>query len=243
MTDRQAKSRSFADVRHWVFDLDNTLYPARYRLFDQIDIRMGAFIARMFGIDRDRARRIQKDYFHRYGTTLRGLMKEHGADPKTFLDYVHDIDHSVIAPDPALDASLARLEGHKWVFTNGTVEHAEAVMNRLGVSHHIDEVFDIAHAGYLPKPFPEAYDIFIRKTGIEPTQAAMFEDIARNLKRPHEMGMTTVLVDSPDNDDGCQINRLNDDVNAEYVHHVTHDLGAFLNALADNIEATQKEIS
>ena len=221
----------FGHVRHWVFDLDNTLYPARYRLFDQIDLRMGEYISRLFGIGRDEARRIQKDYFHRYGTTLRGLMKNHGADPEAFLEYVHDIDYSHIRPDAALDAALAALPGRKWVFTNGTAAHAGAVMERLGITRHIDEVFDIADAGYLPKPFAGAYEAFVEKTGIAPPDAAMFEDIARNLERPHEMGMTTVLVDHPDNVDGCCMNDINGDREAPYVHHRTDDLGAFLEAL------------
>ena len=226
-----SKARDFSHVRDWVFDLDNTLYSARYRLFDQIDARMGEYLADFFKVDRAEARRIQKDYFHKYGTTLRGLMKHHGAQPKPFLDYVHSIDYSHIEPDPELDAALAALPGRKWIFTNGTQSHAEAVMNQLGVSHHIDEVFDIADADYLPKPFAETYAAFVDKTGVAPDKAAMFEDIARNLKQPHDMGMTTVLVDHPDNVDGCCMNERHGDREAEYVHHVTHDLGAFLSAL------------
>ncbi len=221
----------FSAVRHWVFDLDNTLYPARYRLFDQIDQRMGEYISRLFGVDRGEARRIQKDYFYRYGTTLRGLMKNHGADPRAFLEYVHDIDYSAIRPDARLDKALGALPGRKWVFTNGTEAHARAVMERLGISGHIDEVFDITHCDYLPKPLPETYAAFVRKTGVEPKQAAMFEDIARNLKRPHEMGMTTVLVDHPGNTDAVRINARHGDGGAEYVHCVTRDLAAFLASL------------
>ncbi len=218
----------FAHVREWVFDLDNTLYPAHYRLFDQIDVRMGEYIARLFGIDHEEARRIQKDYFYRYGTTLRGLMKEHGADPRAFLDYVHDIDYSHIRPDPALDAALSALPGRKWVFTNGTRAHAEAVMAQLGITGHIDEIFDIEDADYLPKPFPETYAAFVQRTGIAPKRGAMFEDIARNLREPHEMGMRTVLVDHPDNADACCINDRHGDREAKYVHFVTDDLARFL---------------
>ncbi len=225
-------SAHFAHVREWVFDLDNTLYPAHYRLFDQIDARMGEYIARLFDIDHKTARRIQKDYFYRYGTTLRGLMKEHGADPHAFLEYVHDIDYSHIRPDSELNAALAALPGRKWVFTNGTRAHAEAVMRQLGITHHVDEIFDIVDAGFLPKPFPETYAIFLERTRISPRRAAMFEDIARNLKEPHEMGMRTVLVDHPDNVDGCCINDRHGDRNASYVHFVTDDLSAFLRRIA-----------
>ena len=235
------KERGFDHVRHWVFDLDNTLYPAHYRLFDQIDVRMGEYISRLFGIGPIEARRIQKDYFYRYGTTLRGLMRNHGTDPEDFLAYVHDIDYSHIRPDPRLDSALAELPGRKWVFTNGTVAHAEAVMDRLGISRHVDEVFDITHSGYMPKPFPEAYHAFVERTGVHPCRAAMFEDIARNLEQPHEMGMMTVLVDHPDNVDGCCINDRHGDRDAEYVHHVTDDLGAFLATITNRDVKLTKE--
>jgi len=235
------RERGFDHVRHWVFDLDNTLYPAHYRLFDQIDVRMGEYISRLFGIGPAEARRIQKDYFYRYGTTLRGLMRNHGTDPEDFLAYVHDIDYSHIRPDPRLDSALAKLPGRKWVFTNGTVAHAEAVMDRLGISRHIDEVFDITHSGYMPKPFPEAYRAFVERTGVQPRRAAMFEDIARNLEQPHEMGMMTVLVDHPDNVDGCCINDRHGDRDAEYVHHVTDDLSTFLATMANRDLKLTKE--
>ncbi len=235
------RERGFDHVRHWVFDLDNTLYPAHYRLFDQIDVRMGEYIARLFGIGPAEARRIQKDYFYRYGTTLRGLMRNHGTDPEDFLAYVHDIDYSHIRPDPRLDSALAKLPGRKWVFTNGTVAHAEAVMDRLGISRHIDEVFDITHSGYMPKPFPEAYRAFVERTDVQPRRAAMFEDIARNLEQPHEMGMMTVLVDHPDNADGCCINDRHGDRDAEYVHHVTDDLSTFLATMANRDLKLTKE--
>jgi len=182
------RERGFDHVRHWVFDLDNTLYPAHYRLFDQIDV-----------------------------------------------------DYSHIRPDPRLDSALAKLPGRKWVFTNGTVAHAEAVMDRLGISRHIDEVFDITHSGYMPKPFPEAYRAFVERTGVQPRRAAMFEDIARNLEQPHEMGMMTVLVDHPDNVDGCCINDRHGDRDAEYVHHVTDDLSTFLATMANRDLKLTKE--
>ena len=236
-------SAHFSHVREWVFDLDNTLYPAHYRLFDQIDARMGEYIARLFDIDRETARRIQKDYFYRYGTTLRGLMKEHGADPHAFLEYVHDIDYSHIRPDPALDAALAALPGRKWVFTNGTRAHAEAVMQQLGITHHVDEVFDIVDADFLPKPFPETYATFLERTRIHPRRAAMFEDIARNLKEPHEMGMRTVLVDHPDNVDGCCINDRHGDRDAPYVHFITDDLGSFLRRISGASLITEPQTS
>ena len=226
-------STGFAHVETWVFDLDNTLYSARHRLFDQIDRRMGEFIADMFTCDRTEARRIQKDYFYRYGTTLRGLMSEHDVNPDVFLNYVHDIDHSVLPVDETLAAALERLPGRKLIFTNGTVEHAEDVLAATGITGHFDHIYDIKASDYEPKPARGPYERFIATTGFAPRRAAMFEDIARNLEVPHELGMTTVLVSHDDNEDGTMINKMNGDhIGAHYVHHVTDDLGAFLHQLA-----------
>ncbi len=226
-------SRGFDHIETWVFDLDNTLYSARHRLFDQIDRRMGQFIAEMFAVDRAEARRIQKDYFYRYGTTLRGLMIEHETRPDDFLNFVHDIDHSVLPTDTVLADALDRLEGRKLIFTNGTVEHAEDVLSATGISGRFDAIFDIKASDYEPKPARRPYEKFILKTGFEPQAAAMFEDIARNLEVPHDLGMTTVLVSHDENEDGSLINRLNGDhTGAHYVHHVTDDLGTFLQHLA-----------
>ena len=229
-------ARGFDAVETWIFDLDNTLYPASCRLFDQIDSRMGAFIADLLKVDRVEARRIQKDFFFRHGTTLRGLMIEHAVDPDSFLDYVHDIDHSPVPPNGALAAALEGLPGRKLVFTNGTVAHAEKVMARLGVEGHFHGVFDIVHSDYIPKPARGPYEKFIARHAIDPARAAMFEDIARNLEVPAALGMTTVLVRDADNADGTLINQLNGDAEgAAYVHHVTGDLAAFLRPLAGEL--------
>lgn len=226
-------SRGFDHIDTWVFDLDNTLYSARHRLFDQIDQRMGQFIAERFDVDRIEARRIQKDYFYRYGTTLRGLMSEHGVQPDAFLDFVHDIDHSVLPVDQALASALDALSGRKLIFTNGTVGHAEDVLAAAGLSGRFDVIFDIKASDYEPKPARRPYEKFIAAAGFAPGNAAMFEDIARNLEVPHDLGMTTVLVKDDDNEDGAMINRLNgDSTGSHYVHHVTDNLGAFLVRLA-----------
>ena len=173
--------RGFADIETWIFDLDNTLYPARCRLFDQIDLRMGSFIAELLGVDRVAAKAVQKDYFYRYGTTLRGLMLEHGVAPDAFLDYVHDIDHSPVPADEPLARALEALPGRKLIFTNGTVAHAEKVLARLGVGSHFTGIFDIVHSDFIPKPQLEPYEKFLAVHAVEPRRAAMFEDIARNL--------------------------------------------------------------
>lgn len=185
---------AFARVEHWIFDLDNTLYPHHSNLFDQIDEKMTTYLAKLLQLGKEEARTVQKTYYRTYGTTLRGLMVEKGITPDDFLDFVHDIDHSVLEPDPKLDAIIAALPGHKYVFTNGTRKHAEAVLERLGVSTPFQHVFDIVSADLIPKPNGETYKKFMQQTGIDPTRAAMFEDLERNLKVPHELGMLTTLI-------------------------------------------------
>lgn len=219
----------FHHVETWIFDLDNTLYPASCRLFDQIDVRMGEFISDLFKVDRPEARRIQKDFFYKYGTTLRGLMSEHGIKPDAFLDYVHDIDHSPVPANGALAANLEALPGRKLVFTNGTVTHATNVMQRIGITHLFDGIFDIVHSDFIPKPERGPYEKFIAEHDVDPGRAAMFEDIARNLAVPHDLGMTTVLVHDSANEDGNKINSMTGDAEgAPHVHHTTSDLAGFL---------------
>ncbi|MFN0262305.1 pyrimidine 5'-nucleotidase [Tepidamorphus sp. 3E244] len=217
------------EIDTWVFDLDNTLYPPRSNLFAQIDQRMGAFIADLLNVAPQEARRIQKDYYRVHGTTLHGLMAEHDVDPHTFLDFVHDIDHSPIEPDPALGAILGELPGRKFVLTNGSVAHAGAVMARLGIAEHFEDVFDIIAAEFKPKPRREPYDMFLALHGIEPKRAAMFEDLPRNLSVPKELGMATVLVVDEDNPQSgsrsaWEVSGADDD----HIDHVTGDLAQFL---------------
>jgi len=223
--------RGFDHVDTWVFDLDNTLYPASCRLFDQIDVKMGEFVSRLLNVEYVEAKRRQKELFYKYGTTLRGLMVEHGVTPDGFLDYVHDIDHTPVPPNAALDAALHALPGRKLIFTNGTVAHAEKVMARIGITHHFGDIFDIVHSDFIPKPEMEPYQKFVAATGITPETSAMFEDIARNLEAPHALGMTTVLVVSADNRDAQHLNATTGGAGRPHVHHVTDDLADFLGGL------------
>ena len=217
----------FNHVDTWVFDLDNTLYPASCRLFDQIDVRMGEFVSSLLKIGYAEAKTLQKQLYYTHGTTLRGLMVEHGINPVGFLDYVHDIDHAPVPADPALDEALHGLPGRKLVFTNGTVAHAEKVLARIGVTHHFGDIFDIVHADFVPKPDMEPYRKFVARTGITPATSAMFEDIARNLEAPHALGMTTVLVTSLDNSEAAHLNASGSE-GLPHVHHVTDNLVGFL---------------
>lgn len=211
-------------VDTWIFDLDNTLYHARYSLWDQVERRIGRFIEGMFGCDAAEARRRQKELFQAHGTTLRGLMDRHGIDPGAFLDYVHDIDYSAIPAAPTLAAALDALPGRKLIFTNGTVDHADKVCGRLGVGHHIEAVFDIVASDYVPKPRAGPYATLIERHDIAPRRAAMFEDMARNLEPAHALGMTTVWVrtDSAWGREGSD---------GDHVQHVTDDLAHWLDDL------------
>lgn len=220
--------RGFSHIDTWVFDLDNTLYPASCRLFDQIDRNMTGLVAEILKVPAAEAKAIQKGLFHKYGTTLRGLMVEHEVDPAHFLRHAHAIDYTPVPPDAALDQALAALEGRKLIFTNGTVAHAEGVLNRLGIARHFHDIFDIVHSNYIPKPQRGPYEEFIRHTNIQAGTSAMFEDIARNLEAPHDLGMTTVLITSDHNGDA---NLLNGAELPGYVHHTTGHLAGFLNTL------------
>ena len=208
----------------WIFDLDNTLYPPACNLFAQIDVRMGTFIGQLLGIDPVAARRVQKGYFMSHGTTLRGLMDHHGVQPEDFLGYVHDIDVSPVPANPRLERALARLDGRKLVFTNGSVDHAGRVLDRLGVADLIDDVFDIAAADYLPKPHDETYRRFVAHYGIDAGASVMVEDMARNLTPAARLGMTTVWLDT-----GSDWGRA--DLKTDHVHHVIDDLTDWLEGL------------
>jgi putative hydrolase of the HAD superfamily len=209
----------------WVFDLDNTLYCASTNLFGQVDVRMKSFIADFLGIEPNEAFKIQKKYFRDYGTTLRGLMDLHDIDPKTFLDYVHDIDVQVLQPNPVLDSALEELPGRKIIFTNADVGHTLRVMERLGVSQHFEAIFDIVASDYIPKPQPEVYQALVKRFDLRPKRTVMFEDMARNLKPAADMGMTTVWVRT----DTLWGQESSEE---EHIHHATDDLPAWLSNIA-----------
>lgn len=208
-------------VELWIFDLDNTLYPARSNLFAQVSARMTEFIKARFALEHDPARELQRDLFRRHGTTLRGLMVEHAVDPHAFLDFVHDIDVTVIDPSPELDALLTRLPGRKVIYTNGSVGHAKKVAGHLGIDHHFERVFDIVAAGFAPKPNPEPYDVLVAELGVDPARMVMVEDMAKNLKPAAALGMRTVWLKS-------DFDWARDGADQDHVHHVADDVIAFL---------------
>ncbi len=184
----------FTHVTDWVFDLDNTLYPHAANLFSQIDVRMTAYVENLLQLPREEARRIQKQFYLDYGTTLKGLMECHNIDPDDFLQKVHDIDYSWLKPDPALGEAIKALPGRRFIFTNGDRGHAERAARQLGILDNFDDIFDIVAAGLMPKPERVTYDRFLDVFGINAQNAVMFEDLARNLVVPKTLGMKTVLV-------------------------------------------------
>ena len=228
----QTEPRSFAHVETWVFDLDNTLYPHHLNLWQQVDERIRDYIARFLKITHEEAFRLQKDYYKRYGTSMRGLMTEHGMAPDDFLDFVHQIDHSPLEPNAALGAAIENLPGRKLILTNGTRRHADAVLARLALDRHFDDVFDIVAAELEPKPSPQTYDRFLKALKVDAQRAAMFEDLARNLAVPHALGMTTVLVVPEGTREVFREDWELAGRDAPHVDHVTDDLVAFLEAVA-----------
>jgi putative hydrolase of the HAD superfamily len=216
-----ARALRLAEIDTWIFDLDNTLYPASSGLFNQISQRMGAFVSRTLAIDLAAAHVVQKQLFLEHGTTMRGLMLLHGVDPHVFMEDVHDIDLTVLEPALLLDRALAALPGRKLIHTNASVPYAEKVLARLGVERHFSGIFDIAAAEWQPKPEPTGYETLRRRFGVDPARAAMVEDMAVNLRPAAEAGMTTLWVETP--------NTWASAVGHEaHIHHRTADLPTWL---------------
>lgn len=208
-------AQHFSHVTAWVFDLDNTLYPPSVCLFDQIEVRMTAWVMRELQVDRAEADRLRRHYWATHGTTLAGLMREHGSDPGPYLTDVHDISLEALPPDPALAARIAALPGRRIVYTNGCAPYAERVLAARGLSGLFDAVYGVEHAAFRPKPERAAFETIFALDGLAPDRAAMFEDDPRNLAAPHALGMRTVHV-SPEA------------TPAPYIEHHTDDLCAFL---------------
>ncbi|WP_255588385.1 pyrimidine 5'-nucleotidase [Jannaschia pagri] len=208
----------FAHIDTWVFDLDETLYPPGASLFPQIETRMTRWIQDFLRVDAAEADRLRSQWWHDHGTSLAGLMADHGVAPEPFLEDVHDVDFGGLSPDPILAGLIDALPGRKIVFTNGTADYARNVLAARGLTGIWDAVHGVEHAGYVPKPQRAAYDRVFARDGLTPQRAAMFEDTARNLAVPHDLGMSTVHV-APARAEGA------------HVHHHTTDLSAFLRGI------------
>lgn len=220
--------RSFAHIETWVFDLDNTLYPHHVNLWQQVDVRIREYVSRYFGITPEEAFKIQKEYYRDYGTTMRGMMTKHSISADEYLEYVHQIDHSPLEPNPALGAAIEALPGRKLILTNGTVAHASKVLERLEIHDRFEAVFDIIAADLEPKPALQTYRRFLDVHGVDPAKAAMFEDLARNLAVPHDLGMTTVLVVPDGTQDVVREAWELEGRDAAHVDWVTDNLAGFL---------------
>jgi putative hydrolase of the HAD superfamily len=231
-SDAGPQRRGFAHIETWVFDLDNTLYPHHVNLWQQVDERIRIYLERFLDITHEEAFRVQKDYYRRYGTTMRGMMTEHGMQADEFLDFVHQIDHSPLEPNPALGAAIESLAGRKLILTNGTRRHADAVIRRLGIHEQFEDVFDIVAAELEPKPQAQTYHRFLARHGVDAGKAAMFEDLARNLKVPYALGMTTVLVVPQGTREVLREEWELEGRDDPHVDHVTDDLVGFLRAVA-----------
>lgn len=223
----------FAHVRDWVFDLDNTLYPHHSNLFSQIDVKMTSYVSELLSLSREDARKLQKELYLEYGTTLNGLMARHEIDSDDFLERVHDIDYSWLVPDPVLGTAIHQLPGRKFILTNGDRGHAERTARQLGILDHFDDIFDIIAAGLTPKPAQETYDKFVQLHQIRGENAVMFEDLARNLAVPKKLGMTTVLIVPRNFEPTFSEIWERDADNEDDVDYVTDNLAEFLTALVE----------
>jgi len=216
----------FSHIRDWIFDLDNCLYPASSNLFELIDERMTAYIERLLDIGPEEARRLQKHHFHTHGTTLAGLMKEHEIDPHHFLVDVHDVPLDRVRGDSRLAQLLPRLPGRRFVFTNGDATYARRVLEAIGVHEHFDDLHDIHASSYRAKPDPHGYALLCERFGIDPAEALLVDDMARNLVPAKQLGMTTVWVDN-----GSE--RGDDGYDAAMIDHRITDVAEWLECIVE----------
>ena len=219
----------FRHIRNWIFDLDNTLYPSSCDLFAEISERMTLYVQRLLNMPAEEARVLQKAYYHDHGTTLNGLMKLHHVDAEDYLAFVHDIDLSVLTPDERLAAMITALPGRKFVFTNGCVNHAGRVLQRLGLETHFDEIWDIRTIDFMPKPDAAAYRTVLARAGLNGADAVLFEDIARNLVEARRLGMTTVWVKNES--EWSQQGPSHPVAQSHHIDYETGDLTEFLHSI------------
>ena len=213
--------KELSKIKHWIFDLDNTLYAATTNVFNKIDKKMCEFIMENLKVSREDALKIKNNYFHQHGTTLNGLMKKHDIDAHHFLEFVHDIDYSFLKKDPSLNEEIKKLRGDKIIFTNGSKKHAERVIEKLGVEENFDKIFDIADCDFIPKPEIEPYNKLIDTFDIKVEESIFFEDIAKNLEPAHRLGMKTAWVRN--DDPYCK-----EGFDGNHVHYKIENLTEFL---------------
>ncbi|MDC0232244.1 pyrimidine 5'-nucleotidase [Pelagibacteraceae bacterium] len=211
----------FKSIKCWIFDLDNTLYSGDTKVFDQVDKKMSKYISNKLNVSIEEAKKIQKNYFYEYNTTLNGMIKNHKIDPDEFLEFVHDIDIDFLQKDPDLAKEIEKLEGKKIIFTNGSRKHALNITKRIGIDQYFDDIFDIVNANFIPKPAMEPYKKLVEKHKIDPKLCVLVEDIARNLKPAYEMGMKTIWIEN--NEPWAK--KFSD---SDFINYKTNNLSEFL---------------
>ena len=213
--------KSFQSIKYWIFDLDNTLYSGETKVFEQVDKKMSKYISDKLNISIDEAKKIQKNYFHKYNTTLNGMIKNHKINPNEFLESVHDINIDFLQKDLELAKEMKKLEGKKSIFTNGSKKHAINVTRRIGINQYFDDIFDIVDSDFIPKPAIEPYKKLVEKHKIDPKLCALVEDIARNLKPAYEMGMKTIWIEN----DEPWAKEFSD---SNFINYKTNNLSGFI---------------
>jgi len=213
--------KSFKSIKYWIFDLDNTLYSGKTKVFEQVDKKMSKYISDKLNISIDEAKKIQKNYFYKYNTTLNGMIKNHKIDPEEFLESVHDINIDFLQKDLELAKEMEKLEGKKIIFTNGSKKHAINVTKRIGINQYFDDIFDIVDSDFIPKPAIEPYKKLVEKHKIDPKLCALVEDIARNLKPAYEMGMKTIWIEN----DEPWAKEFSD---SNFINYKTNNLSGFI---------------
>ena len=213
--------KELRSVKFWIFDLDNTLYSGNTRVFEQVDKKMTEYISKKLKVDKDQAKKIQKNYFHEYNTTLNGMIKNHKINAHEFLEFVHNINIDFLQKDHALAKEIEKLDGIKIIFTNGSRKHALNVTKRLGINQLFNDIFDIVDCDFIPKPLVTPYKKLVEKHKIDPKLCVLIEDIARNLKPAYEMGMKTVWIEN----DEPWASKFSD---SNFVNYKTNNLSEFL---------------
>ena len=208
-------------IKFWIFDLDNTLYSGKTRVFEQVDKKMSEYISKKLKVNLEEAKKIQKNYFYKYNTTLNGMIKNHQIDANEFLEFVHNINIDFLKEDPLLGEELKKLDGKKIIFTNGSKKHAKHVTSKIGIDHYFDDIFDIIDCEFVPKPAIQSYKKLVEKHKIDPNLCVFVEDIARNLKPAYEMGMKTVWIEN----DEPWASKFSD---SNFINYKTNNLSEFL---------------
>jgi putative hydrolase of the HAD superfamily len=213
--------KELTKIKYWIFDLDNTLYSGKTKVFEQVDKKMTQYISEKLNVSSEEAKKIQKNYFYKYNTTLNGMIKNHNVDANEFLEFVHDINIDFLQKDLKLSEEIKKLKGKKIIFTNGSRKHALNVTQKIGIEHHFDDIFDIVDADFIPKPSIEPYKKLVKKHKIDPKLCVLIEDIARNLKPAYEMGMKTIWIEN----DEPWAKKFSD---SNFINYKTNDLSQFL---------------